>query len=179
MHNNNDLCHLHNVIRFSAVEKIAFSFRVIVVTPTTVKLLDPFVHNAVGGRFENIPLWSLKRIPDILRSRISDLRRFPLRFVINNRMPTVIATKSGAYTGQDGTFAAVLAAKMNATPVYFSELDKNGKLYYGYKQTAKETYGTFAAVIDGRADLSANGHFLKDYNCYLAELTRHVIDDYV
>lgn len=147
-------------------------------TPTIIKLLDPFVHNAVGGRFENIPLWSLKQIPDILRLRISNLRRFPLRFVINNRMPTVIATNSGAYIGQDGTFAAVLAAKMNATPVYFSELSNNGKLYYGYKQKKNETYGTFATVIHGRADISVNGHFLKDYNCYLGELTRHVNDKY-
>jgi len=89
-------------------------------------------------------------------------------------MPTVIAARGGTYIGQDGTFATVLAAKMNATPVYISEPSTNGKIHYGYRRRAGRAYGTFAGVIGGLADVSVNGHFLKDYNCYLAELTRHV-----
>lgn len=143
-------------------------------TPNVVKLLDPFVHHVVNGRFLNISLKSLQRIPGILRAQIRNLRRFPLRFVINHRTPTVVATNSGTYVGQDGTFAAVLADKMNATPVYVNELTDAGKIYYGYRRTGDKAYGTFAGVIDGRADISVNGHFLKDYNCYSAELTRHV-----
>jgi len=162
-----------------------------VVTPTVVKLLDPFVHHTVhGGRFTNVPLRSLERIPLALKSRTKNLRRFPLRFVISYRTPTVVAAESVAeaadeasggdgtrFVGQDGTFAAVLAATMNATPVYTVETSANGKIHYGYKPAAGNqttSYGTFAGVVDGRADVSVNGHFLKDYNCYSAELTRHV-----
>lgn len=157
-----------------------FPSRIIVVTPTIIKILDPFAHNAVNGRFVNVPLRSLERIPDILRSRIRNLHRFPLRVVINERTPTVVpTTNGGAYMGQDGTFAAVLAAQMNATPVYHSEWSGYGKITYGYRRTRNGTYGTFAGVIDGWADVSVNGHFLKDYNCYMAELTRHVSVIYV
>lgn len=148
--------------------------RIIVVTPSTVKLLDPFVHNTVNGRFLNVPLWSLKQIPGVLRSRTTNLHRFPLRFVMNGRTPTVVTTKDGKYVGQDGEFVALLAAKMNATPVYSSKVSVNGKFYYGYRQTGNATHGTFVEVIHGRADVVANGHFLKDYHCYWAELTRHV-----
>lgn len=150
------------------------TFRVIVVTPTAIKLLDPFVRDTIDGRFSSIPLWAPERIPGTLQSRIKNLHRLPFRIVINKRVPTVIATESGVYIGQDGAFAAVLAAKMNATPVYISDPSLNGKIYYGYKQTSNRTYGTFAGVVDGYADVSVNGHFLKDYNCYSAELTRHV-----
>lgn len=148
--------------------------RIIVVTRSTVKLLDPFVHNTVNGRFLNVPLRSLKRIPGLLRSRTANLHRFPLRFVINGRTPTVVTTDDGKYVGQDGEFVTLLAAKMNATPVYTSKVPENGKFYYGYRQTGDRAHGTFAEVVHGRADVVANGHFLKDYHCYWAELTRHV-----
>jgi len=152
-------------------------YRIIVITPTTMKLLDPFVDNAVDGRFSNVPLRSKDRLPAMLKSRIKNLRLFPLRFVINERTPTVIVTTDTdgvAYGGQDGMFAALLAAKMNATPVYISEPSDNGKIAYGYKRSGGKAYGTFAGVVDGWADVSVNGHFLKDYGCYTAELTRHV-----
>lgn len=159
-----------------------FARRTIVVTPNAVRLLDPFVHNADNGWFTTVPLRSLDRIPRVLRSRTRNLRRFPLRFVINYRTPTVVASPDhGGFVGQDGTFAAVLAASMNATPVYGIETSANGKISYGYREARdnRSSYGTFGAVVDGRADVSVNGHFLKDYGCYLAELTRHVRRSYV
>ncbi|CAH1716257.1 unnamed protein product [Aphis gossypii] len=154
-------------------------YKIIVVTQTVIKILDPFADNAVDGRFLNVPPRSLRRIPSILHSRIGNLRRFPLRFIVNNRIPTVIAMRDGTFVGQDGAFATVLAAKMNATPVYISHPSANGKIYYGYRWIGGRAYGTFAGVIDGWADVSINGHFLKDYNCYLAELTRHITSDKV
>lgn len=162
----------------SSLYRKEFDFsRIIVVLPTKIKLLDPYVHDDDdGGRFASIPLRSLKQIPGILRSRNRNLHRFPLRVAIISRPATVVPTKSGRYTGQDGAFAAVLAAKLNATPVYVTNFS-NTKIYYGYKQTDVGSYGTFSGLIEGRADISVNGHFLKDYNCYSVELTRHVSDN--
>lgn len=163
-----------SVNSYTCTKESDFS-RIIVVMPTKIKLLRPFDHNnADSGRFTNIPLRSLRQIPGILQSRIKNLHLFPLRVVINDRTPTVVTMNGGTYVGQDGAFAAVLAAKMNATPVYISDKANRAKIYYGYKRTSKGSDGTFAGLIDGWADISVNGHFLKDYHCYSAELTRHV-----
>lgn len=148
------------------------------ITRTAIKLLDPFARDVVDSPFSNVPLRSAGLVPAELNSRIRNMRLSPLRFAINRRPPTVVATTTDggglAYVGQDGTFAALLAAKMNATPVYVSEPSDNGKIYYGYRRSGDRAYGTFAGVVDGTADVSVNGHFLKDYNCHMAELTRHV-----
>ncbi len=39
--------------------------------------------------------------------------------------------------------------------------------------------GTFARLIDGTSDLSLNGHFMKNYNCDIVELTRQITSDRV
>ncbi|XP_050436617.1 uncharacterized protein LOC126843260 [Adelges cooleyi] len=94
-------------------------------------------------------------------------------------MPTVIRGEgNGTFIGIDGSFANVLAKTMNATPVYLTE-KYYAKIFYGNKKYNGSNYGTMAAVVDRRAELTANGHFLRDYGCYVGELTRHITNDKV
>lgn len=153
------------------MEKYAYVFyRIIIITQNSIKLYNPMD----GGAFEHIPINLLYKIPEKYKKRMSNLQQRPFRVLLNVRPSTVIEMEDGTYGGIDGKFVNVLASKMNASLVLSSQ-KIFAKIVYG-KLILKNgsSQGTLAAIIDRHTDFIGNSHFLKDYECHISELTRHV-----
>lgn len=108
---------------------------------------------------------------------MNNLNGCPFRVLIFPREPTAILLGS-KFVGQDGAFVRVLAEKMNFTLTMEVSIGK--RLTYGYANNSR-TGDTFSGIVDGTIDLSANGHFLKDYEACgnLVQLTRPITSDRV
>lgn len=177
---------LKNIIR--KAWKCKYIFRVIMVVDSSSSssssnrsggglVFDPFSECERGGSFRRISTLNYGRVAEHLTREIRLLNGCRLTVSMYPREQTAVLLDNRTFTGQDGRLIELLAEKMNFTPAI--NLMK-GKMTYGYRVVNGTTYeGTFANLIDGTADISLNGHFMKDYNCDIVELSRQITSDRV
>lgn len=139
-------------------------------------IFDPLYKCEKGGSFRKLRISSRTEIISYLNRKLKSLKGCLFRITMYPREQTAVLLENKTFTGQDGKLIDLLAEKMHFKPV-INVL--KGKMTYGYK-TENSTYvGTFANLIDGTSDISLNGHFMKDYNCNIVELTRQITSDRV
>lgn len=176
---------IKGIIRKAWINK--YIFRVILINPTDSDIgkgeimFDPFAkckkNGHLVGLFRKLFEMNYTKLANYVTKKIKKINKCnKLKISMYPREGTAVLLTNNTFTGQDGKFIDLLSQMMNFTP---SIKLTTSKLIYGYIMLNGTYKGTLVNLINGKAEISLNGHFMKDYNCDIIELSRQITNDKV
>lgn len=121
---------------------------------------SPFNNVVLNGKIDIFYTDRYKELTDTIKYRMRNMHKHKLNISMFSKRITSVMDKTGEFHGSDAKILAVLANKMNFTPVL--KVPNDGERY-GYRSENGTFTGALGDIIYHRSVFVSNAMFLKDY----------------